>query len=172
MTVAPKLISISGSIHAGKTTISRMLAVSMPNAFYIDGDLIATWTTVQNSFKNVPIDEKLPQIHTKIIELIDVGLRDGTDVIIDYPLSDNTRQQIIDSLKNIKFEAKWFLLKPDIAKVLAGSNTRPKLTDWEIERIHYHYEKSDLLKTAFATVIDSTKQTPEETVESIRDLII
>ena len=168
----PQLISISGSVHSGKTTISRMLAAAMPNAFYVDGDLVATWVQDQTpSLADATIDELLPEVHKKIIELIRAGLKEGLDVIVDYPFSDKTRTQIIDNLQDVMFEAKWFLLKPKIEKVLTGSASRPGLNQWEVDRINYHYNESNLLKTTMATVIDSTEQTPEETYQRIKGLI-
>lgn len=166
--VLPRLISISGSVHSGKTTISRMLAVNMPNAFYIDGDLISAWVG-QKFPKNTPINDLLPETHLHITKLIYAGLKDGLDVIVDYPFSDRIRNQIVQSLGDVEFEAKWFILRPDIKKVLSGSETRPELNEWEKERIDYHYNKSDLLKTSVAKVIDSTKQTSEETLSEIME---
>ena len=162
----PRLISISGSVHSGKTTISRMLAAKMPNAFYVDGDLISSWVGQAYS-RDTTIDDMLPDIHSKIIEFIKPALRDGNDTIVDYPFSDKVRGQILEELRPIEFESKWFLLKPDIEKVLTGSGARPRLNDWEKARINYHYNESNLLDTSIAKVIDSTNQTPEETLNEV-----
>lgn len=164
----PRLISISGSVHSGKTTISRMLAVKMPGAFYIDGDLISTWAG-QIYSKDAIIGDMLPDIHNKIIEFIKPALRDGNDVVVDYPFNDEVRGQIIEELRCIDFEPKWFLLRPDIKKVLTGSGTRPQLNDWEKARINYHYNESNLLDTSIAKVIDSTDQTPEDTLSEVME---
>ncbi len=163
----PRLISISGSVHAGKTTISRMIAAKMPNAFYIDGDMVTAWVGEGYS-GTATIDNILPEAHERLIELIKPGLRSGVDVIVDYFFSDETRRQILEALHGINFEAKWFLLKPDIEKVLQGSATRPELNEWEIERIKYHYSDQFVI-TELAKVIDSTDQTPEETLKEMME---
>lgn len=163
----PKLISISGSTHSGKTTVSRMIAMQMPNSAYLDGDLISS--LIKSKYpKNATIDDMLPEIHENMIQIIKASLQNGVDCIVDYVFSDETRQQIIDRLKGVKFQQKWYLLKPDINKVLKGSNTRPKLNKWEIDRIHYHYDDL-VLKTNIAKIIDSTNQKPMETVKEIME---
>lgn len=86
----PKLISISGSVHSGKTTISRMIASQMPNAFYIDGDLISALIGEKYP-KGSTIDDMLPEVHQFIIQLIVAGFKNGLDIIVDYPFSDKTR---------------------------------------------------------------------------------
>jgi hypothetical protein len=163
----PKLISISGSVHAGKTTVSRLIAVNMPNAFYLDGDLLSA-IIHENFPKNATIDDILPEVHKEIIKFIKVGLTLGVDCIVDYVFTDEVRQQIVDSLDGIKFQAKWYLLKPDIEKILIGSKNRPKLNKWEIDRIHYHYN-GPVLKTKMAKIINSTNQPPEETIKEIME---
>lgn len=161
----PRLISISGSVHSGKTTISRMVAAKMPNAFFIDGDMVSA--LVGESYSaNATIDDMLPEIHEEIIKYVGSSLRGGIDIIVDYFFSDDTRLQIMDALKDVHYEAKWFLLKPDIEKVLQGSATRSELNEWEIERIKYHYG-SELMVTELAKVIDSTNDTPEITANKI-----
>lgn len=164
----PRLISISGAVHSGKTTISRMIAAKMPNAFYVDGDLVSAWVG-QEFPEYTPIDAMLPKIHLHIIDLIRAALKNELDVIVDYPFNDAARTQIIQALEGVRFETKWFVLRPGIEKVLTGSESRPELNEWEKERIDYHYNKSDLLKTTMATGIDSTNQTPEETLTTIME---
>lgn len=166
--VKPKLFSISGSVHSGKTTISRMLAVEMSNAAYIDGDLIGQWVKMHNLDRGM--EANLSDVHEMIIDLLKANLVVGVDVIIDYQFTDQTRQEVIDVLSDIEYEARWFLLKPDIKKALSGSKTRPQLNDWEIERIKYHY-KSPLMETELAIVIDSTDQTPVETLSEVLNKI-
>lgn len=163
----PRLISISGSVHSGKTTVARMIAAKMPNAAYVDGDLISSWVGL-NYPDAATIDDMLPEVHKKLIEIIRSWMRSELDIIIDYPFDDKTRQLIVDSLSDLSVIYKWYLLKPDIEKVLAGSETRPELSEWEIGRIKYHYS-GDLVKTNMATVIDSTHQSPEETVKEIME---
>lgn len=165
----PRIISVSGSVHSGKTTITRMLACRLPNAFYLDGDLISAFVG-QGFSEGSTIDDMLPEVHDLIIQLIRASLHSGLDIIVDYPFDDTLRKQITDALKDLSFQAKWFLLKPATEKVLSGSLSRPQLNDWEIERIKYHYN-SPLMSTSLAIVIDSTNQTPEETLEKIMEAL-
>ena len=161
----PKLISISGSIHAGKTTVSRILAKDLWDAAYLDGDMINSLVKLRNPELEI-LDKRLPKAHGMIAEIIKASLADGRDVIVDYPLSDKTRSEILNDLEGIDVDAYWFLLQPDINKVLAGSKTRPDLSEWELSRIKYHYD-GDIGWTEMAVVIDSTNQTPEETADAI-----
>ncbi len=165
----PRLISISGSIHSGKTTISRMLALDDTTALYLNGDLIAAWVGAKYPDSS-SIEDILPEVHQTIIDIVKAALEDGNDIIVDYPLSDKTRRQIIDSLRSVEFEAKWFLLKPNIDKVLKGSDKRPDLRDWERERVKRHYA-GPLMESDLAIVIDSTDQTPEQTFKEIKESI-
>lgn len=165
----PQLISISGSVHSGKTTISRMLAAEMPNAMFVDGDLISSWVGTKYP-RGATIDDILPDVHKTIIEFVRPVLRSGLDVIVDYPFTDAVRKQIITALGGIDFETKWFLLKPAMEKVLQGSATRPELNEWEIDRIKYHYA-SPLMETSMAEVIDSTNLNPGETLEKIKEIL-
>jgi hypothetical protein len=134
---------------------------------YLDGDAIAA-TIPHDGGRD--LDKRLPDIHAEILRFLRANLSDGNDVILDYPVSDATRTYFVNGLENVAFAAHWFLLKPDIQKVLSASKSRPKLNNWEIERIKYHYS-SDLMKTALATAIDSTSQTPDETAEQIYETI-
>lgn len=166
-----KLISISGSVHSGKTTVSRLLAEEYPDFYYLDGDLLSHYVG-RNYPPDTPIDKKLPEIHSELVDICEAIFKDGEScgIIIDFPLTDEIRHKIIEAVGLNNFTPLWFLLKPDISKVLTGSTTRPELNEWEIERIKYHYG-SDLMKTNLAIVIDSTKQTPVETVAAIRAII-
>lgn len=163
----PQIISISGAVHSGKTTISRMIAVQMPNAMYVDGDLLSSYVG-QSYPKNTTIDEMLPAVHKLIGSLLRASLIDGLDVIVDYVLDDSGRREVLAELNDVEFTAKWFLLKPSKEKILKGSNTRPKLNEWEINRINYHYS-SPLMTSYFDKTIDSTNLTTEETVRQIME---
>lgn len=163
--LVPRLVSISGSVHSGKTTVSRLLAARMPNSLYLDGDLISALVG-QSYSQGTPIDDLLPEVHKHITKLVKASLSNGLSIIVDFPFTDENRRGMENDLRQVKFEAKWFLLKPKIEKVLSPSETRPELNDWEIERIKYHY-KSPLMDTTLAKVIDSTHQTPEETAKII-----
>lgn len=163
----PRLISISGSVHSGKTTVSRLIAAKMPNALYLDGDMI-TAAMGENYPVEASIDDLLPDVHEQIIKIIAASLKRGLDIIVDYPFDDKDRNEIVACLAGIDFQVKWFLLRPDISKVLSGSASRPELNEWEVDRIKYHYQ-STLMETLLAKVIDSTNQTPDETLREIEE---
>ena len=163
----PRLISISGAVHSGKTTVSRMIAAQMPNAFYLDGDMVSSWVGASQP-TTATIDGMLPDIHERIIEMIKASLSSELDIIVDFYFDDAVRNQIVGALHDVKFDAKWFLLKPDKQKVLSGSATRPELNSWEVDRIEYHYTGLRM-ETKLAQVIDSTRQTPVETVKEIME---
>jgi hypothetical protein len=133
---------------------------------YLDGDAISA--TIDDSRD---LDDKLPDIHAEILRFLRANLTAGCSVILDFAVNDATRNYFLDNMRDIEFTPHWFLLKPDIKKVLSSSKSRPELNDWEIERIDYHYYRSDLMKTELVQVIDSTKQTADETAGEVYRVI-
>ena len=61
-------------------------------------------------------------------------------------------------------------LSPDLAVALTNRGTRA-LTEWEKQRIPYHYA-SGISAPPFGTVVDNTHQTPEETARQILALAL
>ena len=65
----------------------------------------------------------------------------------------------------LKSKVYFFTLNLNLDEVLKDRGNR-KLDDWERERIKHHYQIG-INKPSFGKIIETTNQTPKETLESI-----
>ena len=76
----PELISISGSINAGKTSTSAELVKRLPKTAYVKGDDLRHFLT------SLSLEEAIPVTHKVITAVIKTYLRSGFNVVLDYPM--------------------------------------------------------------------------------------
>ena len=72
-------------------------------------------------------------------------------------------------LKDLNENIMVFTLAPKLESALENRGTR-ELSDWEKERIKYHYEIG-IPNPTFGEIIDNTDLTPEQTAEYIMEKI-
>lgn len=155
------IIFINGSINAGKSTIAKILASKIPNTANVEIDNLRDFIHWLEIDKAVPINMENAAL------VINNFAKHGFNVIVPYPLSQKNYEYLKKEL--IDNELYFFTLSPDIKKVQSDTKDR-KLTQWERDRIQYHYDIG-ISNPVFGKIIDNTNQTPDETVEEIISLI-
>jgi hypothetical protein len=153
------IIFINGSINSGKTTVGKLLADHLSNTALLEFD------DIRNMFHWMPLDEAIPLTIDLGLNLVRDFVNHNMSVIVPYPLSLRTHDLILERLKDLDQEIYFFTLSPTQDEALKNRGTR-ELTDWENERIIYHYN-TGINNPSFGTIIDNTNQTPEETVKEI-----
>jgi hypothetical protein len=156
------VIYLNGSINAGKTTVAKLLADMIPCAVLIEVD-------------DLPAPRKMP-LETSIKAL----LRDAADVarnwhqrgfhpIVVWPISHEDHAEFTARLGSAGASVLTITLAPkrEIALTNRGNG---ELTDWERERIQYHYEIG-IHRPSFGKIIDNTGESPRQTANRIIDMV-
>lgn len=159
----PRLFIVSGSVHAGKSTISELLLGLLPRAAHVSGDALRHFVTW------LPLEESVPLTLRNIISVSSNFLAAEFDVVIDYPLSKSDYAQLSGALGEKATAVYAFVLSPrrEVAQSKRGDRL---LSEGEVERIAYHYHTS-LHDPGFGVRIDNSDQTPGETAAVIFGLV-
>ena len=152
------IIFINGSINSGKTTIAKLLADKIGNCAVLEVD------NLHEFIEWMPIEKAVPINLENAISLIENFDKNDLNVVIPYPLSERNYEYIKNNLK-VKSKIYFFTLNLDLSEVLKDRGNR-KLDDWERGRIKHHYEIG-INSPSFGKTIETTNQTPEETLEII-----
>lgn len=153
------IIFISGSINSGKSTLAKILAKKIPNTAHIEVDNLREFISF------MPLDQSIPINLENTISLIKNFSKNKINSIVTYPLSEKNYNFLMGKLKDLNEKIYVFSLNPNIESISNNDRGR-NLTDWEKERIKYHYEIG-INNPSFGITINSTNQTPEETAEEI-----
>ncbi len=153
------IIILNGSINSGKTTVAKILWKKIPNTAFIEVDKLREFINWMDGDKAYPLSiENAILIMKNFIEK-------GLNVIFTYPLDEEDYKYIIKELKSTNTKIYIFTFSPDLNKTLTNRGTR-ELTDWEINRIKYHYHIG-INKPSFGKIIDNTNQTAKETANEV-----
>lgn len=152
------IIFLSGSINSGKTTIAGLLKKQFPRSAHIEVD------TIHDMYDWIPLEEAIPLNLKSALSLTLNFIEENIDVIITYPLS-RDEYEFFNRHLPADVQRFFFTLNPRLDHALTNRGNR-KLTEWEIERIKYHY-KTGVNDPGFGITIDNTMQTPEETLSDI-----
>ncbi len=153
------IIWINGSINSGKTTIAKLLGETLEKTAVIEVDELRKFIAHTELQEAIPINLENTLLIAKNF------IHHGYTVIIPYPLSENNKKYVEDSLYDSKVELKIFSLSPRLEIALLDRGAR-KLNDWERDRIKYHYEIG-IPELSNSIKIDNSDQKPEETVLEI-----
>jgi energy-coupling factor transporter ATP-binding protein EcfA2 len=153
------IIFLNGSINSGKSTIAKLLAKAMPNTAIVEIDML------REMINWMPIDQAVPINLENAVAVIRNFTKHGISCIVPYPLSEKNYAYIVNALSDLGTPIHYVTLAPSIETALSDRGTR-KLDDSERERIKHHYAIG-IHAPSFGTVINNTKQTPEETTEEI-----
>lgn len=156
------IVFINGSINSGKSTLAKLLADKIGNCVVLEIDKLREF------IEWIPIEKAIQINLENAISLIENFDKNNLNVVIPYPLSEKNYEYIKNKLK-VKSNIYFFTLNLDLAEVLKDRGDR-KLDDWERERIKYHYQIG-INRPSFGKIIDTTNQTPEETLEIVVDSI-
>lgn len=157
------IVFINGSINSGKSTLAKLLADKIGNCAILEID------NLREFIEWMPIEKAIPINLKNAVSLIENFDNNDLNVITPYPLSEKNYEYIKNNLKT-KSKVYFFTLNLDLNEVLKDRGNR-KLDDWERERIKHHYEIG-INRSSFGEIIDTTNQTPQETLEIILKKII
>lgn len=153
------IIFINGSINSGKSTIAKLLSQKINKSALIEID------SLRDFIGWMPLKESIYINLENTVSIIKNFIAKNINVIVPYPISQDNYDYLIDNLKDIKDQIIVFTLNPDLEVVLKNRGGR-ELTDWEKERIKYHYSIK-INNPSFGEIIDNTNQKPEETAQII-----
>lgn len=152
------VVFISGSINSGKTTTAKLLQTKLPNTAHIEVDdlnAMIGW---------MPLEEAIPINIQNALSVTMNFLEKGISVIISYPLS-KAEFEFFNKHLPIETDRFFFTLNPRIDYALKNRGGR-ELTEWEVERIKYHYSIG-VNSPGFGITMDNTMQSPAETVSDM-----
>lgn len=153
------VIFINGSINAGKSTVSLILQERLGNAALVEVD------SLREFISWMPIDDSLPLNHQNALSVIRNFVQAGLHVIVPYPLTKDSYEEIMRGLRDLRVDVAAFTLDPGLDNVLRDRGTRV-LSDAERARIRYHYELG-IADPGYGKVLDTSNKTPEQTVAEI-----
>ena len=113
------------------------------------------------------LNDRIPNFDLSIaIDETNKLTRQGKSVVLSYVIRDANRRQVIEGLddKNPEF----ITLAPKIG--VAQSDRGRGLSEWEIQRIKYHYD-TGIADPGFGKVIDASDLTLEPAVQKILESI-
>ncbi len=155
-----KNIWISGSINSGKSTVAKILSRDLKMAV-IELDAFSEFVENFLSF-----DEYLKLNYEIFSEIVEVYNKRNIGVIIVYPLGEEKYLEIKDKLNNFEI----FTIDPTLEIALSDRGDR-KLTDWEIERVKFHYEKN-IHNPIFGIRIETRGKSPAQTAKAIEEIFL
>lgn len=159
------IIFINGSMNSGKSTVARILSRKIPRCALLEID------SLHECIEWMSIKEAVPINLENAVSIIRNFAKRDINVVVPYPLSQRNYDYISDGLKDLDQAVHVFTLSPSLEVALTDRGSRT-LTEDERERIRYHYGIG-INMPSFGTIIDSTDQSPEETVgiilQSIKD---
>jgi hypothetical protein len=154
------LIFISGSINAGKTTTSKLLADRIGAALVNVDDL-------NDTIPNFNLATDLDKSMDLAIQTINEYTRQGQDVVANYVL----RKKDFDRLaREVETQPQIVITLAPRLEIAQGKRGDRTLTDWEVSRVKHHYD-SGIASPPFGLTIDNSDITIDETVDRIVKII-
>lgn len=154
------LIFISGSINSGKTTTAKALAERLQADFINVDDL-------NDTIPNFNLETDLDKSMDLAIKTINASLARGNDVVANYVV----RQKDYDRLQQeINTDQQHIITLAPRLEVAQSQRGERVLTDWEMQRIKYHYD-SGIASPRFGIIIDNSDVTIDQTVDKILHII-
>jgi len=153
------IIFLSGSINSGKSTVAKLLSKKLEKVAVVEID------SLRDFISDVKLEDSIPINLENAVSVTKNFVRHEFNVIVPYPLTQKNYEFMVNELIDLYVEVFFFTLSPSLAKSQSDTDTR-KLTDWEKERIKYHYDIG-IANPKFGEMIDSTNQSPEETTLEI-----
>lgn len=172
MTDEAKIIVLSGNQGAGKSTIGPLLAARFERSAFIDADNLA-WMTVSGiawvSGPGEPISPEAQEqlrlrLHNGCLLAKSYHESGFTAVMVDI-IAGERWDQLRDELRGTPFH--FLMLAPDAETVIEREGARGKKTILGPKWAHYLDRELRETMTGVGLWIDSSKQTPEETVDEI-----
>lgn len=153
------IILLNGSINAGKTTASKALCRLLPQTAHVEVD------SLRDFIAWMPLEESIPINIRTALAVTKIFASHGLNVVFSYPLRPEDYEYLACELAALSVPVFCFTLNPGLEIELQNRGTR-ELTDWERERIKYHFE-TKLATPEFGETINNAGQTPDETAQEI-----
>lgn len=154
------LIFISGSINAGKTTTSKLLAERLGWSYINVDDLT-------DKVDGFDIYTHLDLAMDLAIKAINSATDAGQDVVANYVIR---KEDFARFEHEIHAHPQVFITLSPRLEVAQSQRGDRALTEWEIKRIKAHYDDG-IATPKYGHTIDNSSLTPEETVNRILEIV-
>lgn len=164
-----RIININGPINSGKSTISKLLVKTLPQALFIEVDELLSDEEQEmlGLSRQEGWQERTNRLNTKILQ--EKAKQQYQNIIFAYPITNKTYAE----WKQWEDENTKFInitLAPKLEVCLQNRGKR-ELEESEKNRIKEMY-KEGYHNPAFADlIIDNSTQTPEQTLQQILDFL-
>lgn len=158
------IILLSGSINAGKTTVSQQLVQRLPRTAHVEVD------DLRGFIRWMPLDEAIPLCLRNAAAVTRTFVASGLNVVLNWPLPQDSYDYLVRELQPLGVPIHAVTLSPPLSVALTDRGTR-ELTERERARVEYLYE-AGIHRPPFGIVIDNSGQTPEETAREIADHVV
>lgn len=166
----PALIAVTGVMAAGKSTVARLLAQRYPRGVYIEADSLQRMIVsggVWVGEPGEPAGEAERQLRLRLKNMCLLGrsfFEAGFTVILDDIIIGERWQQLQEELHGLPFSL--VVLAPRTESILQRDQERAQTTQGKAWAEYLHHELRETM-TGIGLWIDSSAQTPEETVDAI-----
>jgi uridine kinase len=149
------VVFISGSVNAGKSTTSKLLAEKL-GAEWIDIDELA------HAIPDFDLSKDIPKAIKIAIEKINQLTASGKNVVANYVLRQVDYKMLHEGIHDK--QQYYFTLAPrlDIVRKDRGRG----MNEWEYDRIKHHYDIG-IANPKFGEILDTSELTIEEAVQRI-----
>lgn len=150
------LIFISGSINSGKTTTAKALASKL-------GAVLINVDDLNDTIPGFNLATDLDKSMDLAIQEINRNLANGKAVVANYVV----RRRDFDRFKHeINTTEQYVITLAPRLEVAQSKRGDRVLSDWEIQRVKYHYD-TGIATPDFGYIVDNSDLTVDETVDEI-----
>lgn len=154
------LIFISGSINAGKTTTSKLLAERL-GWTYINVDDLTDEVDGFDIYAHLDLAMDLA------IQAINTATDAGSNVVANFVVR---KEDYARFEHEIHAQPQIFITLCPGIEVAQSQRRERVLTEWEIKRIKAHYDDG-IAAPEYGYIVDNSSLTPEETVDRIMQIV-
>jgi predicted kinase len=171
MATEPVLIVVTGIMAAGKSTVARLLAERFPKGVHVEADVLQQMVVSGAEWVNrpgVPTGEAVNQLRLRLKNMCLLGrsfVEEGFSVVLDDIIIGDRWQELQNELHGLPFSL--VVLAPSVEIVTRQRDSHREKSPQGGEWATYLDRE---LRTSMAGIglwIDSSTQTPPETVEQI-----